>query len=140
MIPMKTRLAFISAILIMIIAAPALFSQNTVYDDPQNMNVVVNQEAHYPAGEMAVVQYVYQNVKWPEATKGKVVEGEVMLSFNVQPDSTLTDFAVMKGVGLGVDEEIVRVMKKLKYAPSIQNGTKVEMNLIFTIQIRYRGN
>jgi len=34
-----------------------------------NQLVKINQEAQFPGGDQALVQYIYQNIKWPEATK-----------------------------------------------------------------------
>ena len=108
------------------------------YDDPQNMDVVVEQDAHYPAGEQMLYQYIYNNIKYPKKTKGKTIIGEVFLSFNVETDSTVTDISVISGAGYGIDEEVVRVLKSLKFAPSIQNGVQIKMNLMLSIPIRIR--
>ena len=102
------------------------------------MDVVVEQEAHYPAGEQMLYQYIYDNIKYPKQTKGKTIIGEVFLSFNVEADSTVTDISVISGVGYGIDEEVVRVLKSLKFAPSIQNRVQIKMNLMLSIPIRIR--
>jgi hypothetical protein len=51
------------------------------------------------------------------------------------PDSTLSEISVLSGVGYGVDQEIVRLLAPLKYAPAIVNGEKTKMNVIITINI-----
>jgi len=124
----------------MLIISTCFSQENPKYDDPQNMDVVVDQEAHYPAGDKGLVELIYEKMKYPAETKGKAIEGSLMLSFDVMPDSTLTNFAVLQSVGYGVDEEVIRIMKEIKYAPSIQNGTKLRMNVIATIPIRFRND
>jgi len=108
------------------------------YDDSQNIDVVVEQEAHYPAGEEALFKYIYENIQYSEETRDIPIIGEVLLSFDVGFDSTLSDITVISGVGYGIGEEIARLLKPLKYAPSIQNGIKVKMNLMLTVPIRVR--
>jgi protein TonB len=113
------------------------FSQDKPYNDAQNMIVTVDQEAHYPGGEMAMFQYIYQNIKWPAIT-GKVFDETMMVSFNVLTDSTTADIEVMSGVEPSIDEAVVDVLKKMKFAPSVQLGTPVKMNLMMNIPIRKR--
>ena len=115
-------------------------SKPKTYNDSQNMKVVVEQDAQYPGGDNALLKYIRENIKYPEQSKGKVIDGEIMLSINVEPDSSLSGIVLIKGVGNGVDEEVISLIKPLKFAPSIQNGTKVKMNVIQSIPIRFRND
>ena len=103
-----------------------------------NQEVKINQEAQFPGGDQALVQYIYQNIKWPEATKGNLIMDEMNISLDVLPDSNSTNVVVLKKVGFGIDEEVVRLIKKSKFIPSIQNGTPVKMNLMIVIPIQVR--
>jgi len=118
---------------IFIFIAFAAGAQN--YTDPQNMKVTTSQDAHYPNGDQALFNYVYNHINYsPEAMKAKP-KGEVTLSFDVETDSTLTGFSQISKVGYGVDEEIIRILKTMKFAPSIQNGFVAKMNLMLTFPI-----
>ena len=110
------------------------YGQN--YDDKQNIKVVVEQDAFYPEGEMALYKYMFMNIKYSQEAKENKVEGEVMTSFNVETDSTVSNIVIIKGVGFGVDEEIKRLLKTLKFAPAIQNGELTKMNLMFNFPVR----
>ncbi|MFH2141650.1 MAG: energy transducer TonB [Bacteroidota bacterium] len=113
------------------------FSQEKPYNDAQNMAVTVDQEAHFPEGEMAMYQYIYQNIKWPALT-AKVFDETMMLSFNVLTDSTTADIEIMSGVEPSIDKAVIDVLKKMKFAPSVQLGTPIKMNLMINIPIRKR--
>lgn len=106
------------------------------YSDKQNMEVIMQQDAYYPKGEMALYKHIFMNVKYSEEAKNVDLEGEVMASFNVEPDSVVSNIIVIKGVGYGVDEEIKRLLSIMKFAPAIQNGEKTKMNLMFNFPIR----
>lgn len=106
------------------------------YDDKQNMKVSVSQDAYYPPGEMALYKHMFMNVKYSEEAKSNKAEGDVMTSFNVEPDSTVNNIIIIKGVGYGIDEEIKRLLKGLKFSPAIQNGEKTKMNLMFNFPVR----
>ena len=59
-----------------------------------------------------------------------------MVSFDVMPDSSLTNLAVLSGINKGIDEEILQLVKNLKYVPGIENGTVTKMNVILTVNVR----
>ncbi len=103
-----------------------------------NQQVKINQEAQFPGGDQALVQYIYQNIKWPEATKGKLIMDDINISLDVLPDSTPSNVIALKKVGYGIDEAVVELLKKVKYIPSIQNNTPVKMNIIFVVPIQIR--
>ena len=103
-----------------------------------NMKVEEQQQAHYPKGDQAFYQYVYSHLAFPQCVQGKTIDDVVSISFDVMPDSTLTNFVVMKDVECNIGEIIVDILRGLKFAPSIQNGTKVRENLVYSFPIRIR--
>jgi TonB family protein len=106
------------------------------YNDKQNIAVVTEQEPFYPKGDMELYKYVLHAVKYSEEAKQKFVEGEVMLSFDVLPDSTVNNTNVISGVCCGINEEVQRVVKGLKFAPAMQNGIKMRMNVMMNFPVK----
>jgi TonB family protein len=109
---------------------------NEPYNDKQNIAVVAEQEPFYPKGDMELYKYVLHAVKYSEEAKQKFVEGEVMLSFDVLPDSTVNNTNVISGVCCGINEEVQRVVKELKFAPAMQNGIKIRMNVMMNFPVK----
>jgi len=130
------KFVFLSVITLLFLSIKA----NAQSNDPQNMQVTVNQEAHYPAGDAALYQLIYSKLQYPEKPKGTLINGKVILNFDVLPDSTLNNIVVMQGVDDYIDNQIVNTFKQLKFAPSIQNHTPVKMNVMYTVQITKRYN
>ncbi|MFL5762616.1 MAG: energy transducer TonB [Bacteroidia bacterium] len=116
----------------------ALFSFSVVFAqaDKQNMKVVTNTEPAFPKGDNALYSYVMMNLKYPEESKKKFVQGEVTLSFDVNTDSTVTNAIIISGVGSGVDEEVKKLIQGLKFSPAVQNGTLVKMNTMYTFPVK----
>lgn len=104
--------------------------------DKQNMEVITSQEPFYPEGEQALYTHVLYNVKYSEESKKKSIEGEVTLSFDVMPDSTVANPVIISGIGYGIDEEVQRVVKQLKFAPAIQNGMRMKMSVMYTFPVK----
>ena len=103
--------------------------------DKQNMTVTT-QDAFYPKGEQALYNYVLMNTRYPEESKKNYVTGNVELSFDVMPDSTLKNVKIISDVGFGVGEEVKKVVEKLKFAPAMQMGMRVKMNLIMDFPVK----
>lgn len=102
----------------------------------QNMKVVTDSEPLYPKGEQALYMEVMYKTKYPEEAIKKYVEGQVTLSFDVKTDSTVSNVIVISGVGNGVDEEVKKLVEKLKFAPAVQNGVRVKMNTMYTFPVK----
>jgi TonB family protein len=102
----------------------------------QNRKVVTNSEPVYPKGDQALYIEVMNNTKYPEESKKSYVEGEVTLSFDVKADSLVSNIIIISGVGHGVDEEVKKLVGKMKFSPAVQNGRAVKMNTMYTFPVK----
>jgi TonB family protein len=103
--------------------------------DKQNMQVTT-QDAFYPKGDQALYTYIMYNVKYPEESIKKYIEGTVELSFDVMPDSTVKNAKIISDVGYGVGDAVKNLLETLKFAPAIQMGMKVKMNMIMDFPVK----
>lgn len=129
-------------IIIMLLYNFAIFAQvndTNKYKDPQNMDVVMQQEAHYPGGEAELTKFINNNIVFSDEVKNDIISKDILMSFIVMPDSTLADLTFISGTGEeSIDIQIMKLFSKLKYAPSIQNGVNIKMNMIITLPIRLK--
>lgn len=109
------------------------FTQENPYDI--NYKVRTDQEAHYPDGDQKLVEHIFHYLNYSAEARKNKVQGQVTVSFKVQPNGSLTDVRVLKGVGYGIDEELVKILKDLKFAPSIQNGVKIATTLVMNFPV-----
>jgi len=100
-----------------------------------NVKVKTDQESHYPQGDEKLYEEVFYHLDYPEEARQSKVIGTVTLSFTVFPDGSLHDFVVVKGVGFGVEEALIEVLKNMKFAPAIQNGIKVRSTLLMNFPV-----
>lgn len=126
-----------STALLLLFTATFVNAQNKEpYNDKQNIAVVTEQEPYYPKGDIELFKHVLNAVKYSDEAKQKFIEGEVMLSFDVLPDSTINNVSILSGVCCGINEEVQRVVKELKFAPAMQNGIKMRMNVMMNFPVK----
>ncbi|MEM7510108.1 MAG: TonB family protein [Bacteroidota bacterium] len=90
----------------------------------------------FPGGDRALRKYLAKNIHYPQAAKGKEVEGRVYIQFIVEQDGTLSNLKIMRGIGYGCNEEAMRVVKAMpSWKPGEQAGRKVPV--IYTLPIRF---
>lgn len=127
----------LASFILIMVCISALQAQNKEpYNDKQNMAVVTEQEPFYPKGDHELYKTVMHAINYSDEAKQKFVEGEVMLSFDVLPDSTISNTNVISGVCCGINEEVQRVVKGLKFAPAMQNGIKMRMNVMMNFPVK----
>ncbi|MNR28422.1 Gram-negative bacterial tonB protein [compost metagenome] len=67
------------------------------------------------------------------------IGGKVFLSFVVEKDGTITDVKVTRGIGYGLDEEAMRVIKKSpRWKAGMQNNLPVRVR--YNMPINYTIN
>jgi TonB family protein len=62
-------------------------------------------------GRKAYKNYMIQNVKYPQQALDNKIQGKVTVQFTVESSGLLNDFKVLKGIGYGCDEEVIRLVK-----------------------------
>lgn len=88
----------------------------------------VEQMAEFPGGEDALMKYLGQNIKYPKAAREHDIKGRVFVEFIVQKDGSIYGIKILRGIGYGCDEEVVRVVKAMpKWIPAKMNGKPVAM-------------
>lgn len=85
----------------------------------------------FPGGEKAMMQFVVDNVTYPQSAKDKNIQGKVYVSFVVEKDGSVDQVKVMRSIGGGCDEEAVRVVKAMpKWVPGKKDGKNVRVNYV----------
>lgn len=79
----------------------------------------------YPGGMDKFYKYVGNNFNRPEIDDAKTVQ--VIVSFVVEKDGTITDIRVLRDPGYGMGKEAIRVLKasKAKWEPGMKDGKPV---------------
>jgi protein TonB len=88
-------------------------------------------------GAIAWSKFLQKNIHYPNQASEIGAQGKVWLSFIIERDGHLSNIVVERGVGHGLDEEALRVLKLAPaWKPGIQNGQPVRVK--YTIPINFQ--
>lgn len=83
-------------------------------------------EAAFPGGAAAMQRWISENIEYPQTAIEMNEQGRVYLSFVVEPDGSITNIEVKRGVSGDLDREAKRVLRKMpKWAAGEAGGKKV---------------
>ncbi|MDJ0364082.1 TonB family protein [Hymenobacter sp. H14-R3] len=97
---------------------------------------LADEQPTYPGGVEAYRTYLQQNVRYPEAAKVQNLSGDVFVSFVVDEAGRILDAEVAKGIGAGLDEEALRLVRLMPWwTPARLAGQPVRVPA--TLRIRF---
>jgi protein TonB len=112
------------------------FGQEKVSQPQTDSNIgkeifmIVEKMPEFPGGEKARQKFLAQNLLYPAEAKEKNIEGTVYASFILEVDGTVSNINIIKGLGYGLDEEVVRVLKMMPaWRPGKQKGVPVRVKI-----------
>ncbi|WP_339924797.1 M56 family metallopeptidase [uncultured Cyclobacterium sp.] len=83
--------------------------------------------------------YLSANLKYPQAARDAKVEGTVYLIFTVTDEGKIVNVSILRGIGAGLDEEALRVVRNSPdWIPGQQDGENV--NVKMRLPIRFKLN
>ena len=84
-------------------------------------------------------KWVSQHLEYPEIAKENGVSGRVMVQFTVNPNGTVSDVKVLRGVDPSLDKEAVRVIQSSpKWTPGKQRDRAVKVTYQFPVIFQLR--
>jgi len=82
-------------------------------------------EAEFIGGPQALMKYIQSNIQYPPTSIEMNEQGKVYLSFVVEPDGSITNVAVERGVSPDLDREAKRVIRSMpKWKPGEAKAKK----------------
>jgi len=83
--------------------------------------------------EKTFPEFVYTSLDYPVIAKQQGLEGNIVMSFIVEPDGRTSNIRIQKGVGGGCNEEAIRVIGLTKWKPAQKNGKYVRYRMFYTM-------
>lgn len=90
----------------------------------------------YPGGKKAFNTYITQHLQYPEEALKAGVQGDVLVTYEVNDNGEVLSPKVKHGIGHGCDQEAIRLISSLKFASTQNRGVRVMSR--FTTRIPFR--
>ena len=126
-------------------AVPEAVEMNTEEQAPQNAKPQsddkvyksVEQMPRFPGGEVGLMKYLQENIKYPPEAAKNNIEGRVIVQFIVDKTGQVGEVKVLRPISEELDAEAVRVVKTLpKFEPGRQDGEAV--SVWYTLPISFK--
>ncbi len=100
--------------------------------------VFAEEMPEFEGGNAGLMNYVAKSIVYPEIAKEVGAQGTVYVSFVVNEVGKVESAKVLKGIGLGCDEEVLRVINKMPQwkKPGKNGGHAVKVR--FNIPVAFR--
>lgn len=87
-------------------------------------------------GLRAYDKYLKNSLKYPAQALENKIKGRVTVLFTVRTDGSLDEFNVVKGLGYGCDEEVIRLVKEgPRWSPTTEDEVPVESEV--KVRVRF---
>lgn len=113
--------------------------KSTVIEEDNKLYTVVavEQQPVFGNGDVALLQYLADKIKYPVMARENGIDGTVYAEFIIGKDGSVTDAKILRGIGGGCNEEALRVINGMpKWKPGRQQGNPVKVK--FTLPIKFK--
>lgn len=111
-------------------ASPASATAPTIY-------FAADELPTFPGGDAAMLKFLSSRLNYPAAALDRNLSGKVYLTFVVDPEGRLHDPHVVRGLGAGLDEEALRLVRLMPWwTPGKIHGQPVWVSVTMPIAFR----
>jgi TonB family protein len=103
-------------------------------DTSLNRYQTAEQAPVFNCADKTFPDFVYSKLEYPDIAKRQFMEGDVQLSFVVEPNGQVSNIKILnKGLGGGCDNEAIRIIGLTKWKPAIRNNQYVRYQKTATV-------
>ena len=135
---MKTRKNVSLKVALMMLVLLFSFMTSTAQTKKNDMVFdVVEVMPQYPGGQIAMMKYIMENIKYPKQAVKERIQGRVTVRFIVEKDGSISDVKPILSVHPLLNKEAVRVVESMpKWTPGKQNGKPVRVR--FNLPVMFK--
>ena len=114
-------------------------TDQTMPENDTAIVVISDVMPEFPGGDEALFAYLSQNINYPTEAKDAKIEGRVFVTFVVEKDGRITGERILRDIGGGCGEEVLRVIRTMpKWKPGTQDGkpVRVQFNLPVAFELQ----
>ena len=105
--------------------------------DDRDIYNCVEQMPEFPGGNVAMMNFIAKNLKYPKEQLDSGIQGRVIVKFKVDTLGNVREPTIVRGKDSALDREAIRLVKSFpRFSPGMLNGKKV--NVWFTVPIVFK--
>ena len=137
---MKTRKNVSLKVALMMLVLLFSFMTSTAQTKKNDMVFdVVEVMPQFPGGQIAMLQYLMKNIKYPEQAMKEGIQGRVAVRFIVEKDGSISDVKPVLSVHPLLNKEAVRVVESMpKWTPGKHNGKPVRVRFNLPVMFKLK--
>lgn len=128
----KRILTYLYAITLLILLSSINFAQNA--PDDQSYLAFASQMPELQGGMAELTKKIH----YPEFAKKNGIEGKVFAMAYVDENGNVDKVQIIKSLGGGCDEEVVRVLKESKFTPGQHEGRAVKVKTTISVVFKIK--
>ena len=84
-----------------------------------------------------MLTFIYTNIRYPKVARDLSIQGRVIVKFVIKKDGSIAEPEVLRGLGGGCDEEVLRIINLMpKWVAGKQGGKAVNVNYILPVMFK----
>ena len=112
-------------------------SEVSAPEKKKDVFTAVQVQAEYPGGMQGLLQYLMNNIRYPENAMKNDIQGRVIVKFVIDSNGAVSDAEIVKGVDTDLDMEALRVVNNMpKWTPAKVDGKDVAS--YFTLPVQFK--
>ena len=115
---------------------PELSAQEEVTPVPDKM-------PEFKGGITEMYKFIYTNIQYPVEARKKGIMGKVVVQFAVDTVGGATEAVILRGIGGGCDEEVLRIIQLMDvqklWNPGMHEAKPVKVTFTLPIDFRLEG-
>lgn len=107
--------------------------------DSSDCYTIADEMTEFPGGDIALMNYIKQNLRYPALAGEMGIQGRVTLSFIVERDGSISNIEVLRTPAEELSKEAISLVKSMpKWKPGKIKGTPVRMKYILPVTFRIK--
>lgn len=115
----------------------AMIREDGSENDDNKIFTVMEVPPEFPGGQSGLIQWLPNNIRYPEDAQNNHIQGRSLVKFVVNKDGSVSDAVIILPLDPALDAEAIRVVESMPDWIPGRNGGK-PINAYFTLPVTYR--
>lgn len=102
--------------------------------------MIVEKMPEFPGGELALMNFVYDNLVYPQEAIDNEIQGRVIVSFTINCDGSTSQHKILSDIGGGCGEEALKMLDLMPvWTPGMQNEKPIPVHFNLPVKFELEG-